>query len=149
GTSSEPAPHGSTARSLAGAARTGNRSVARWRRVFREKAVNVSWRRCERRNARRGDAASPTIGSRWKTTPAKLHCLHDRHTVELPRDVPTTETRMHVPDGTLSPAVCVATGALSLGAVGYSLHKLKDSLGERTIPLTGMTAAVVFAAQMV
>ncbi len=56
---------------------------------------------------------------------------------------------MHIQDGYLSTPVCLATGALALGAVSYSLHKLKDSLADRTIPLTGMMASLVFAGQMV
>ncbi|RLT01893.1 MAG: cobalt ABC transporter permease [Planctomycetota bacterium] len=56
---------------------------------------------------------------------------------------------MHIQDGVLSPVVCAATGAISLGAVGYSVHRLKQSVGDRTIPLTGMMAALVFAGQMV
>lgn len=56
---------------------------------------------------------------------------------------------MHVADGVLSPAVCVAAGALSAGAVGYSLQKLRDQIDTRTVPLTGMVAALIFAAQMV
>lgn len=56
---------------------------------------------------------------------------------------------MHIQDGVLSPAVCAATGAISLGAVGYSVHRLQQSVGDRTIPLTGMMAALVFAGQMV
>lgn len=56
---------------------------------------------------------------------------------------------MHVPDGPLSTEVCVAAGAVSLCAVGYSLHRLKDSLAERTVPMTGMMAALIFAGQMV
>lgn len=56
---------------------------------------------------------------------------------------------MHIQDGVLNPAVCVVTGGLSLGAVGYSLHQLKRQMGDRTIPLTGMVAALVFAGQMI
>lgn len=56
---------------------------------------------------------------------------------------------MHIQDGVLSPAVCAATAAISLGAVGFSLRRLKQSAGDRTIPLTGMMAALVFAGQMV
>ena len=56
---------------------------------------------------------------------------------------------MHIQDGVLSPAVCAVTGAISLGAVGYSVHRLKQSVGDKTIPLTGMMAALVFAGQMV
>ncbi len=56
---------------------------------------------------------------------------------------------MHVADSILSPAVCVAAGAVSTVAVGYSLHRLRDQLADRTIPLTGMMAGLIFAAQMV
>lgn len=56
---------------------------------------------------------------------------------------------MHIQDGYLSTSVCLATGVLSLGAVGYSLHRMKDSLGERTVPLTGMMGSLIFAGQMV
>ena len=67
---------------------------------------------------------------------------------------------MHIADGVLSNEVCAVTGALALGAVGYSLHRLKDSLPGRasaeespltdqTVPLTGMMAALIFAGQMV
>ena len=56
---------------------------------------------------------------------------------------------MHIPDGVLSPVVCAATGAIALGAVSYSVRRLKPSVGDRTIPLTGMMAALVFAGQMV
>lgn len=56
---------------------------------------------------------------------------------------------MHIQDGYLSTSVCVATGAISLGAVAYSLHRMKDSLGERTVPLTGMMGSLIFAGQMV
>ncbi len=56
---------------------------------------------------------------------------------------------MHIPDGVLSPEVCAGTGLLAAGAVGYSLHRLRKSASERTVPLTGMMAAVIFAGQMV
>ena len=56
---------------------------------------------------------------------------------------------MHIQDGVLSPVVCAATGVISLGAVSYSVHRLKQSVADRTIPLTGMMAALVFAGQMV
>jgi cobalt/nickel transport system permease protein len=56
---------------------------------------------------------------------------------------------MHVADGVLSPEVCVAAGAVSAAAVGYSLHRLRDQIDTRTVPLTGMVAALIFAGQMV
>lgn len=56
---------------------------------------------------------------------------------------------MHVPDGVLSTEVCAAAGVVSLAACGYSLQRLKDSLADRIVPMTGMTAALIFAGQMV
>lgn len=56
---------------------------------------------------------------------------------------------MHIADGILSPEVCLATGAISVGAVGYSLRRLQSSLADKTVPLTGMMASLVFAGQMV
>jgi len=56
---------------------------------------------------------------------------------------------MHIADGILSPEVCLGAGLISAGAIGFSLRKLNESFSSRTVPLTGMMAAVIFAAQMV
>jgi len=56
---------------------------------------------------------------------------------------------MHIADGLLSPEVCAVTGVVSVGAVGYSLYRLRDSLASKTVPLTGMMSAIIFAGQMV
>ena len=56
---------------------------------------------------------------------------------------------MHIRDGILSPEICVATGLISLAAIGFSLRKLRVDLEDRAVPLTGMLAAVIFAGQMV
>lgn len=56
---------------------------------------------------------------------------------------------MHLADGFLTPGVCLITGALAAGAVGLSLKKLEQTYAARTVPLTGMMAALIFAGQMV
>lgn len=56
---------------------------------------------------------------------------------------------MHIRDGILSPEVCLATGALAVAAVGFSLRQLRTRPDDRAIPLTGMIAALIFAGQMV
>ncbi len=56
---------------------------------------------------------------------------------------------MHIRDGILAPEVCLAAGAISLGAITYSLRRLRFDLEDRAVPLTGMMAAIVFAGQMV
>lgn len=56
---------------------------------------------------------------------------------------------MHIRDGILGPEVCLVAGAISLGAIAYSLRRLRVDLEDRAVPLTGMMAALVFAGQMV
>jgi cobalt/nickel transport system permease protein len=55
---------------------------------------------------------------------------------------------MHIPDGFVDVPTAVITGVVSLGAVAYSVRTAGRELGERTVPLLGVTAAFVFAAQM-
>lgn len=55
---------------------------------------------------------------------------------------------MHIPDGFITAQTAVATGAASAGAVGYALAAAKRTLQDRQIPLVGVTAAFVFAVQM-
>lgn len=55
---------------------------------------------------------------------------------------------MHAPDGFLNAGTAVATGAVSVGTLGFALKQAKAQLEDRMVPLAGMTAAFVFAAQM-
>lgn len=55
---------------------------------------------------------------------------------------------MHIPDGFLDPKTWGVAYGVSGGTVGYALYKMKDSLDEKKIPLLGITAAFIFAAQM-
>ncbi|TDE11886.1 energy-coupling factor ABC transporter permease [Jiangella asiatica] len=55
---------------------------------------------------------------------------------------------MHVPDGFLDAPTSVATGAVAAAGVAVALRKAQDELDERTAPLAGLTAAFVFAVQM-
>lgn len=56
---------------------------------------------------------------------------------------------MHAPDGFLDAGTAVATGALSAGAVGVSLRRAREQLADKRVPLAGISAAFIFAAQMV
>ncbi|MGY1672789.1 energy-coupling factor ABC transporter permease [Geodermatophilus sp. SYSU D00710] len=56
---------------------------------------------------------------------------------------------MHVPDGYLDAPTSLATGAVAVGAVAVALRGARRELDERTAPLAGLTAAFVFAVQMV
>ncbi len=55
---------------------------------------------------------------------------------------------MHIPDGFLSPATAVATYAASGVAVAYATRRSNAELSERQVPLMGVSAAFIFAAQM-
>ncbi|HPA44713.1 MAG TPA: energy-coupling factor ABC transporter permease [bacterium] len=56
---------------------------------------------------------------------------------------------MHIPDGFLNVSVCAATGLAAVAGLGMSVSRSQAALGERTIPLMGITAAFIFAAQMI
>ena len=55
---------------------------------------------------------------------------------------------LHIPDGFLSLTVSLVCWLLALVGVGVALQKSQTSLGERQVPLMGVLAAFVFAAQM-
>lgn len=55
---------------------------------------------------------------------------------------------MHALDGFLNPPTAVVTALLALGIVGFALRQAKDQLQDKAIPLAGITAAFIFAAQM-
>src|SRR3712207_366663 len=55
---------------------------------------------------------------------------------------------MHVPDGFLSPEVAAACALPAAVAVGVGLRRAEVDLDERRVPALGVTAAFVFAAQM-
>jgi cobalt/nickel transport system permease protein len=55
---------------------------------------------------------------------------------------------MHIPDGFLNTGVSAATWIASGGGLTYAVRRVDEALGERQVPLMGVTAAFIFAAQM-
>ncbi|MDF1514497.1 MAG: energy-coupling factor ABC transporter permease [Anaerolineae bacterium] len=55
---------------------------------------------------------------------------------------------MHIPDGFLNTATSVATWAASAGSVAVAVRQVNKRLNERQVPLMGISAAFIFAAQM-
>jgi cobalt/nickel transport system permease protein len=55
---------------------------------------------------------------------------------------------MHIPDGFLSPAIVATTYVVSVGGIGAAVRIANKKLGEKHIPLMGVLAAFIFAAQM-
>jgi cobalt/nickel transport system permease protein len=56
---------------------------------------------------------------------------------------------MHIPDGFINVPTSVGFGAASAGSLWFSLRRAADYLDDRRVPLAGLVAAFVFAAQMV
>ena len=57
--------------------------------------------------------------------------------------------RLHIPDGFLSPVVALVGWLLAVAAIGYALRQTRGQLGEKQIPLMGVLAAFIFAAQAI
>jgi len=55
---------------------------------------------------------------------------------------------MHIPDGFLSWEICSAGYLVSAAATVYAVKQLKKESDEKIAPLMGVTAAFIFAAQM-
>jgi cobalt/nickel transport system permease protein len=55
---------------------------------------------------------------------------------------------MHIPDGFLDAATSAVTWAASAGSVAYAVRRVSRELEERQVPLMGVSAAFIFAAQM-
>jgi cobalt/nickel transport system permease protein len=56
--------------------------------------------------------------------------------------------QMHAPDGFLSVSVAAVMWLITIAVLAISVRKTNETLDERAIPLMGVTAAFIFAAQM-
>jgi cobalt/nickel transport system permease protein len=62
--------------------------------------------------------------------------------------VGTPGPQMHAPDGFLSVPVAAVMWAITLGVLAIAVRRTERTLDERAIPLMGVMAAFIFAAQM-
>ena len=56
---------------------------------------------------------------------------------------------MHIPDGFIDAPTAAAYGVASAALVGIAVVKTRDTLDEKEAPLAGLTAAFIFAVQMI
>jgi cobalt/nickel transport system permease protein len=56
---------------------------------------------------------------------------------------------VHAPDGFITAGTAVAAGGISIGTLGAAMRLSASRLQDRQIPLAGLAAAFVFAAQMI
>ena len=55
---------------------------------------------------------------------------------------------MHIPDGFLTANTWIPTWLISIGGIGFCLKRVSRMLKDKMIPLMGVIAAFIFAAQM-
>lgn len=56
---------------------------------------------------------------------------------------------MHIPDGFIDPVTSLATLAVAGGGIALCLRRARATVTERTAPMAGLTAAYIFAVQMI
>ena len=56
---------------------------------------------------------------------------------------------MHIPDGFLSPVMAIVCWIITVIVVAIAIRKTNHTLGQKQIPLMGIMAAFIFAAQMI
>ena len=56
---------------------------------------------------------------------------------------------LHIPDGFIDARTSVAAAVIAVTLIAHALRQSRDTLDERQIPLAGLVAAFVFAAQLV
>ena len=66
----------------------------------------------------------------------------------LKTEVLPASPQMHIPDGFLSLSVAVVCWIVAIAGIGLALWRSRKVLGERQVPLMGVLAAFIFAAQM-
>jgi cobalt/nickel transport system permease protein len=55
---------------------------------------------------------------------------------------------VHIPDGFINAGTSIGAGLVSAGGLGVCLRRARETLAEKQVPLAGLTAAFVFAVQM-
>jgi cobalt/nickel transport system permease protein len=64
-------------------------------------------------------------------------------------DLPATPILLHIPDGFLSTPVSFIGWLLAIIIISFALRQTRGQLGEKQIPLMGVLAAFIFAAQSI
>jgi cobalt/nickel transport system permease protein len=55
---------------------------------------------------------------------------------------------MHIPDGFFNAGTSLGAAGISAGVLGIAVRKTRDVLTDKAVPLAGLTAAFIFAVQM-
>lgn len=68
---------------------------------------------------------------------------------QLWRWVMPSQLALHIPDGFLSLPISLVTWVVALALIAVSLQRVQSEYKDRTVPLMGVCAAFIFAAQMI
>ena len=68
---------------------------------------------------------------------------------DLPTEVTPKPLALHIPDGFLSLAISLVCWLITIVLLVIATRRTRDTLGERQVPLLGVMAAFIFAAQMI
>jgi len=55
---------------------------------------------------------------------------------------------VHIPDGFINAGTSLGAGAVSAGGLAVCVRRSRETLAEKHVPLAGLTAALIFAVQM-
>jgi cobalt/nickel transport system permease protein len=55
---------------------------------------------------------------------------------------------VHIPDGFINAGTSLGAGVVSVGGLAVCVRRSRDTLAEKQVPLAGLTAAFIFAVQM-
>ena len=55
---------------------------------------------------------------------------------------------MHIPDGFINAPVAITTGVVAVGAIAVAVKVTGKKMGDKQVPMMGVLAAFIFAAQM-
>jgi cobalt/nickel transport system permease protein len=70
-------------------------------------------------------------------------------TVKKENNMHFSPVLLHIPDGFLSIVVSIICWAITIATLGFAISKTNKALGEKQVPLMGVMAAFIFAAQMI
>jgi len=110
--------------------------------------TNLGYLRNENRNDERSELWHASVTMEY---PVRGRALRMGRKGVHPRRIHDNQgnKKMHIPDGFLTAQTWVPAWFLSAGGIGFCLNRAKKAMQDRAVPLMGVMAAFIFAAQMV
>jgi cobalt/nickel transport system permease protein len=94
------------------------------------------------------DVRAAATGEHQRRHAVGAHVWHYRQGFAIANTARRRMHAMHMPDGFISAPVALAAGVVAVGGVAYCIRGARRTLDERMAPMAGLTAAFIFAVQM-